>query len=78
MMTLVNFNVQQEWDDLYEAAVFELNPVKLLVRIDLARKAIQSRITEIGGENVDAGEKRRLLDADRTLEMLLRIEKYKR
>lgn len=76
-MTLVKFNAQQEWDDLYEAAVFELNPTKLLVRVELARKAIQSRMSEIGSKNINAGEERRLLDANRTLEMLLRIEKYK-
>lgn len=72
-MTLLSFNIEK-WDDLYEAAVFELNPTKLPSRIDLARKAIQSRLTERDGNHIDAGEKRRLLDADRMLAMLLRIE----
>ena len=43
--------LRQKWDDLYEAAVFELNPTTLLVRIDLARKAIQSRLTELDGKD---------------------------
>ena len=73
-MTLFNFNIQPKWDDLYEATVFELNPGKLLVRIDVARNAIQSRLMELNGQDGNAGERRRLVDAARMLEMLLWIE----
>jgi len=66
--------LRQKWDDLSEAAVFELNPTNLLVRVDLARKAIQSRLIELDGKDGNANEKRRLVDAARMLEMLLKIE----
>jgi signal transduction histidine kinase len=65
---------RQKWDELYEAAVFELNPTKLLVRIDLARSAIKSRLKELNSQDGNTNEKRRLVNAARTLEMLLKIE----
>lgn len=68
-------DIQRGWVDLYEAAVFELNPNRLPARVEVARDAINARVAELSSKDADnAGERRRLADAERMLEMLLRIE----
>jgi hypothetical protein len=37
------------WRELYEAALMELDPQKLLTRIEAAKQAIQARRAAVGG-----------------------------
>ena len=74
-MTLFMVDIQHGWNDLYEAAVFELNPSKLPARVLVARNAITARLAELNVKDpANDNEKRKLADAARMLEMLLRVE----
>ena len=58
------------WQELYKAVLFELNPEKLVIRIDAARQAIaqaelRSDITQL--------EHRKLADAHSMLRTLSRL-----
>ena len=61
-----------EWRQLCQAALFEINPVKLLERITLARHAVLDRI-EDGYSKPKNDEKAALREALATLETLRRI-----
>jgi hypothetical protein len=61
-----------EWRQLCQAALFELNPVKLLERITLARHAVLDRI-EDGYSRPKNGEQAALREALTTLDTLRRI-----
>jgi hypothetical protein len=61
-----------EWRQLCQAALFELNPAKLLERIARARNAILDRI-EDGRSKSPNGEQTALREALATLETLRRI-----
>jgi len=66
---------QESWNELYEAAVFELNPIRLIVRVDSARSSINARLEDLNRLLYDTSvERRRLTDALRMLDMLLKIE----
>jgi hypothetical protein len=61
-----------EWRQLCQAALFELNPVKLLERITLARHAVLDRI-EDGYSMPKNAEQAALREALTTLDSLRRI-----
>jgi hypothetical protein len=61
-----------EWRELCQAALFELNPAKLLERIARARNAILDRI-EDGHSKSANGEQAALRQALATLDTLRRI-----
>jgi len=61
-----------EWRQLCQAALFEINPVKLLERITVARHAVLDRI-EDGYSKPKNGEQAALREALTTLDTLRRI-----
>jgi hypothetical protein len=61
-----------DWRQLCQAALFELDPVKLLERIAHARSVILERIAD-GYSKPPTGEQIALLDALSTLDSLRRI-----
>ena len=61
-----------QWRQLCQAALFELNPVKLLERIARARNAVLDRI-EDGYSKSPNGEQAALREALATLDSLRRI-----
>jgi hypothetical protein len=50
------------WQALYQAALLELSPENLRVRIDEAEKAIQQRILELRADDSGSREEARSLD----------------
>jgi hypothetical protein len=63
-----------DWWTLYQAAVFELNEIKLQQRIAEAEDAIQSREDQLSTLNVaDMRERQQLRDAAAALAVLRRI-----
>jgi hypothetical protein len=63
------------WQELYRAAMLELRPEQLRLRIDDAEKAIQQRIAELRqGDSSSAEELRALDDALRGLRVLASTE----
>jgi len=71
-MSDINNAAHPEWRQLCQAAVFELDPAKLLERIDQARGVILGRI-EDGYKKPPTSEQIALLDALSTLDSLRRI-----
>jgi hypothetical protein len=71
-MSDTNNAAHPEWRQLCQAALFELNPVKLLERIARARNAVLDRI-EDGHTKPLNGEQHDLRDALTTLDSLRRI-----
>jgi len=65
-------NIEQNWRQLCQAALFETNPVKLPERIARARNAVLDRI-EDGYAKPLNGEQHDLRDALTTLDNLHRI-----
>jgi hypothetical protein len=64
----------EQWKQLYEAAMIELNPIQLPLRIEIARRAILARQKQLGSSSAEVTERRQLADAMRMLQMLLKIE----
>jgi hypothetical protein len=64
------------WQDLYKAAILELNSTKLQNRIQLARAAMQQRSKELIRDygSGSQAEQRRIVDALRNLGALERYE----
>jgi hypothetical protein len=67
-----NDTAHPEWRQLCQAALFELNPAKLLERIARARNAILDRI-EDGHSKSPNGEQAALREALTTLDTLRKI-----
>ena len=62
------------WTELYQAALLELEPARLELRIEAARQAIQQRLTTLGNDGGFSDERQSLDDAERTLRLLSRRE----
>ena len=71
-MSDINNAAHPEWRQLCQAALFELNPVKLLERIARARNAVLDRI-EDGYSKPPTSEQGALRDALSTLDCLRKI-----
>jgi hypothetical protein len=74
-MSVSAFEFQAEqWKQLYEAAMIELNPIQLPLRIETARRAMLAGQKQLGSSPAEITERRQLADAMRMLQMLLKIE----
>jgi len=58
------------WQELYKAALFELNPHEMLTRIDAARHAIAQQESSA---DITERERRKLADARSILSTLSRV-----
>lgn len=65
---------ESDWQELYTAALAESDPRKLSGRIELARRAIHSRIREIE----DSGSAREREQLDRALHALFTLPTRRR
>jgi hypothetical protein len=64
---------ESAWWNLYEAALFELDEERLLIRIRQALAAIEGRLAELQHDDGDGRESIALLDAQHALYDLTRI-----
>lgn len=58
----LHMSMNVDWRELYHAAMLELRPEDLRLRIDDAEKAIQQRIAELRQDDSNSGEESRALD----------------
>jgi hypothetical protein len=67
--------VKPNWQDLYRAALVELDPVELGKKIDLANAAIYQRLSELARNGVRSSDEQRAMgDALRNLRMIQEIK----
>lgn len=67
--------MNNQWRDLYKAALLELHPEELRGRIQAAEKAIELKIAEMKqGESTTDGERQEIDDALRGLHVLANTE----
>jgi len=62
--------VDSQWRDLYKAAILELDPEKLEVRVSAAEDAINARLSS--GSQLSRTERKAMEDALTTLRVLKR------
>ncbi len=75
MQILTNANTQTEWKQAFQDAVFELDPTRLLPKLQRAQKAIEERLTEVhSGDSSIPRELMELEDAQRTIRYLAKHE----
>ena len=70
MSDIIRKDAAQEWRQLCQAAFFELNPVKLLERIAVARNAILERVEDTKPNNSEQYALRKALETLSTLREL--------
>jgi hypothetical protein len=70
MSDIIRKDAAQEWRQLCQAAFFELNPVKLLERIAVARNAILDRVEDTKPNNSEQYALRKALETLSTLREL--------
>ena len=71
----MNSNAHGQWEELYRAAVLELDPKKLVERIEVAEQSIREQLgrLEDGPGSADRNEKQSMYDALQTLSDLRRL-----
>ena len=74
-MSEINNAAHPEWRELFQAALFEINPVKLLERIAKARNAVLDCIED--SRSKSNGDQASLRDALATLDSLRKITERK-
>jgi hypothetical protein len=68
-------DIKYLWRDLYQAALLEVRPEELWLRIGEAEKAIQRRIEELRGSDTSSGDECQALDdASRMLRFIASTE----
>lgn len=68
----MNEATSQPWYQLYAAAVVELNPERLIERMDAAEAAIHGRLRDLQYDSDHHEERRSIVDAQRVLAFLRR------
>jgi hypothetical protein len=66
--------MSEKWEEVYRAALLEPDERKLDARITSAIPVLQGHLLELDGSPEHVGEKQRIADALRTLEMIRRVE----
>ena len=64
----------QDWEAVYRAAVLEMDRYKMAERIDLAVSVLTERLLEAGSSPEHNIERRRIVDALHTLDVIRRTE----
>ena len=62
---------QTMWKQVYQEALFELNPTRLPEKLEAADKAVQERLSEVRNGTSDRRERLQLEEAKRTIALLL-------
>jgi len=75
MQTITNVGTQAKWKQMFQEAVFELDPVRLQTKLEGAQKAVEDRLGEVisSGSGVPR-ELMELEDALRTIRYLAKHE----
>ena len=68
----MNEGKSQRWFELYSAAVLELEPDRLIERVDAAESAIHGRLRDLQYDSDHHEERQLIEDAQRTLGFLRR------
>ena len=66
--------MSHDWESAYRAAMLETDPDKLIDKIESARTTLCASLLELDSAGERGSERQRLIDALRTLDMVLRIE----
>ena len=75
MQILSNARTQAKWKQVFQEAVFELDPTRLQPKLEAANKAVEDRLFEVlSGGNAGPRELMELEDAKRTLQYLAKHE----
>jgi len=67
-------NMYQDWEEAYRAAVLETDHNKLMDKIDSATTVLRKSLLEASSPPEHIGERQRIEDALRTLDMIRRTE----
>ena len=67
-------NMHQEWEEAYRAAVLETDHNRLIDKIDSATTVLRKSLLEASSPREHIGERERIEDALRTLDMIRRTE----
>jgi len=67
-------NMYEDWEEAYRAAVLETDHNKLIDKIDSATTVLRKSLLEASSPPEHIGERQRIEDALRTLDMIRRIE----
>ncbi|HEX3351923.1 MAG TPA: hypothetical protein VHS34_03805 [Terriglobales bacterium] len=75
MQIVANIGTQLKWKQVFQEAVFELDPTRLLPKLEAAQKAIEHRYCEVvSSRNTNPRELMELEDAMRTIRYLAKHE----
>jgi len=67
-------NMYQDWEEAYRAAVLETDHNRLMDKIDSATTVLRKSLLEASAPREHIGERQRIEDALRTLDMIRRTE----
>jgi isopropylmalate/homocitrate/citramalate synthase len=67
-------NMYQDWEEAYRAAVLETDHNRLIDKIDSATTVLRKSLLETSSSPEHVGERQRIEDALRTLDMIRRID----
>jgi len=75
MQIVSKVSTQAKWKQVFQEAVFELDPTRLQPKLEAAHKAVDDRLFEVlSGGNAGPRELMELEDAKRTLQYLAKHE----
>jgi hypothetical protein len=75
MQIVSNAGTQTNWKQAFQDAVFELDPTRLLPKLERAQRAIEDRLAEVhSGDSRVPRELMELEDAQRTIRYLAKHE----
>lgn len=70
----MNETIKQPWVTLYQAALLEFEPNKLIDRVELAEIAIKGRLQDLRLDSNHHEERRLIQDAQGALRFLRRVQ----
>ena len=75
MQIVSNVDTKAKWKQAFQDAVFELDPTRLLPKLERAQKAIEDRLSAVhSGDTAVPRELMELEDAQRTIRYLAKHE----